>query len=186
MKYDCHICVDVVTAASCVKYLFKYVTKGADMAKARVTGIDNEIEQYRSKRDVSAAEATWRLFSFIMLNRYPSVTKIHPHLENQHNVSFRNSATSEERSRRADEVISDLMCYFNRPLLAEFENLTILDYFEIFSVTRKKPSDRTPSSPPVGKWHDDQYGNLVSRRSSTCKHVCHTSFQDSSQGGISI
>lgn len=39
LKYNCHICVDVVTAASCVKYLFKYVTKGADMAKARVSGV---------------------------------------------------------------------------------------------------------------------------------------------------
>lgn len=57
MKNDCHICVDIVTAASCVKYLFKYATKGADMAKARVTGASNDIEQYRSTRYISTAEA---------------------------------------------------------------------------------------------------------------------------------
>ena len=32
---DCHVCVDVVTAASCAKYLYKYIAKGNDFAKAR-------------------------------------------------------------------------------------------------------------------------------------------------------
>lgn len=36
LKYNCHICADIVTATSGVKYLFKYVTKGADMARASV------------------------------------------------------------------------------------------------------------------------------------------------------
>lgn len=39
MKYDCHVSADVVTASSRVKYLFKYVAKGADVAKARIAGI---------------------------------------------------------------------------------------------------------------------------------------------------
>jgi hypothetical protein len=48
MMFDCHICVDIVTGTACVKYLFKYVNKGEDFAKARIQGsIKSEIEQYR-------------------------------------------------------------------------------------------------------------------------------------------
>ena len=46
MHFDCHIHVDVVTASACVKYLFKYVHKGEDYAKARIRGITDEIELY--------------------------------------------------------------------------------------------------------------------------------------------
>ena len=35
LKCNCHVCVDIVTAGSCVKKKFKYVTKGADLAKAK-------------------------------------------------------------------------------------------------------------------------------------------------------
>lgn len=44
--------------SSYIKYLFKYINKSCDMAKARVSGITSEIEQYRQTRYVSAAEAT--------------------------------------------------------------------------------------------------------------------------------
>ena len=57
LKYDCYTCVDVVTVASCVKCLFKYVTKGADMAKARVSGVTSEIKYYQKTRYESGAEA---------------------------------------------------------------------------------------------------------------------------------
>ena len=61
LKYNCHICVDVAAAASCVEYLFKYVANGADMAKARIAGVSSEFEQYPKTRYISAAEATIRL-----------------------------------------------------------------------------------------------------------------------------
>lgn len=76
MLFDCHIHVDIVTATACVKYLFKYVHKGEDYAKARIQGITDEIELYRKTRYISAAEATWRLLGFQMIDRYPAVTKI--------------------------------------------------------------------------------------------------------------
>ena len=41
LKYNCHICVDVVTAASCVKHLFKCVAKSADTAKHRIAGVSS-------------------------------------------------------------------------------------------------------------------------------------------------
>lgn len=183
LKYDCHICVDVVTAASCVKYLFKYVTKGADMAKARISGISDEIEQYRSTRYISAAEATWRLFGFHMLSRNPSVTLLYAQLEQEHNVRFPQTATSQERRQIAENVVTDLMLYFNRPTTSTFEQLTILDYFETYSVKRKKATDPVPRAAPIGKWID-QLGNTVTKRRVNSKHVCRLQFQDPTQGDL--
>ena len=88
MRFDCHIHVDVVAATACVKYLFKNVHKGEDYAKPRIQGITDEIELYRKTRYISAAEATWRLLGFQMVDRNPAVTKIHAHLEGEQYVCF--------------------------------------------------------------------------------------------------
>ena len=71
LRFDCHIQVDVVTATACIKYLFKYCHKTEDYARARIQGITDEIELYRKTRYISAAEATWRLLGFQMIDRNP-------------------------------------------------------------------------------------------------------------------
>ena len=43
MKYDYHICVDVVTASSCVRYLFKYISKGADMQQHELVVLQTKL-----------------------------------------------------------------------------------------------------------------------------------------------
>ena len=50
MKFDCHICCDLVTAKSIVAYLYKYCFKGRDMATAKIMFEGNEIEAYKSIR----------------------------------------------------------------------------------------------------------------------------------------
>lgn len=45
LKYNCNIGVDAVTAA-CAKYIFEYMTKGADMTNDRIAGVTSEIEHY--------------------------------------------------------------------------------------------------------------------------------------------
>ena len=67
LRFDCHIHVDVVTATACIKYLFKYCHRTEDYARARIQGITDEIELYRKTRYISAAEATWRLLGFRMI-----------------------------------------------------------------------------------------------------------------------
>lgn len=141
LKYNCHVCCDAVSSTSCVKYLFKYVTKGADMAKARIAGIDSEIEQYRTTRYISAAEATWRLLGFHVLNRQPSVTLVNAHLLHENHVIFPDNASVEERLSIAQTSVSDLMLYFNRPTPNVFSSLTVLDYFERYRITKKKSTE---------------------------------------------
>ena len=141
LKFDCHICVDVVTAASCVPYLFKYVTKGADMAKARISGICSEIEQYRQTQYISAAEANWRLLGFDVLNRTPAVSLLFAHLEGENNVVFAATHTHEQRQQIAEEAVSDLVSYFERPTPSTFTPLSTLDYYESYIVTKKNKDD---------------------------------------------
>ena len=45
---DYHVCTDVVAAASCAKCLYKYIARGDDFAKAKISGIKSEIEMNRA------------------------------------------------------------------------------------------------------------------------------------------
>ena len=67
MKYECHMNVEVVTASYAVKYLFKYLFKGADNASAAIhhtNRILDQISNYQDHRYLGAAEAFWRTFGF--------------------------------------------------------------------------------------------------------------------------
>lgn len=71
-----------------------------------------------------------------MINRYPAVIKIHAHLEGEH---IRH-VTSQRRPRTAlgdcgKHAIKSLLKYFKRPDNACFSNLTILDYYEQYTVS---------------------------------------------------
>ena len=49
---------------------------------------NDEIEQYVNARYVSASEAYWRLFEFKILHKYPPVSKLPLHLEDEQTVLF--------------------------------------------------------------------------------------------------
>lgn len=181
LRYNCHICTDVVTGSSGIKYVYKYITKGHDLSRARVAGITSEIEQYRKTRYVSAAEATWRMLGYEMMSRDPAVTVVHAHLEGENNVMYPSNATDEIRRQCAEDAVSDLMRYFKRPLDDLFNNLTLLDYFELYTIAKKKNDDPIPSSAPPGKWLDS-YGNTISTRRKS--HVCRIKFASPAVGDL--
>ena len=106
--------------------------------RAGIQGVMCEIEQYRRTRYISAAEATWRLLGYQMVDRYPAVTKIHAHLEGEQYVTFPQNATPEERLQISDASPSELMTYFNRPTQDCFTQLTILDYYEQYTIKKSK------------------------------------------------
>lgn len=63
-KYQSHINVEVCASVHAVKYIHKYVYKGADRTTLAITNTDYEITRYLQARYVSPAEAIWRLFEF--------------------------------------------------------------------------------------------------------------------------
>ena len=182
MMFDCHICVDVVTATSCVKYVFKYCHKGDAFIRARIQGITSEVEQYRKTRYISAAEATWRLLGYHMVDRYPAVTKIHAHLEGEQQITYPKNATHDDRLEIAAQSQTHVLRYYMRPKNPCFSDLTILDYYEQYTITSPKKDDPPLEFAPLGKYLDG-YKNIVSKRKND-DHVCRISFQSPAVGDL--
>ncbi|XP_021980234.1 uncharacterized protein LOC110876369 [Helianthus annuus] len=96
-RYQAHINVEWCNQAGSVKYLFKYINKGPDMATAVVSSDTSstikekpkdEIKEYYDCRYISACEASWRIFSNEVHYRYPAVMRLPFHLPGQQNVVY--------------------------------------------------------------------------------------------------
>ena len=86
-KYNCHINVEAAVSFASLKYITKYIHKGHDRATLELQQQD-EIKRYVDARYVSAAEAAWRLFTFELHARLPSVLRLQVHLPGHHLVRF--------------------------------------------------------------------------------------------------
>ncbi|CAM9337287.1 unnamed protein product, partial [Scytosiphon promiscuus] len=182
MKYDCHICCDLVSAKAVVAYIYKYCYKGKDMARARGLYDGNEIEAYKSIRYISSSEAMWRIFGFSMQHRSPTVILLFVHLQGEQIVVHDEDDDQQERQKRADAVISPLMQYMRRPQVDKFVNLTFLEYFEQFIVQLKQRRKRVNPNQQRGDDDVDGYNNYVYRRRSPC--VCRINFMSPDVGDI--
>ena len=174
LRFNCHINVDLVTADSVVKYLYKYIHKGEDFAKARVACEGDEIEAYRTSRYISASEAMWRLFGYDMEYRAPAVQTLYTHLENEQIVVFEEDTTDEERKAAAKNTHTQLMNYFARPQNVEFDPLTYLDYYEQYTVTKERTSAASGLL-PEGTCFDGNR-NIVKKRTRQNSSISRLSF----------
>ncbi|XP_022015091.1 uncharacterized protein LOC110914612 [Helianthus annuus] len=96
-RYQAHINVEWCNQAGSVKYLFKYINKGPDIATAVVSDDTSstikkkpkdEIKEYYDCRYISACEASWRIFSNEVHYRHPAVMRLPFHLPDQQNVVY--------------------------------------------------------------------------------------------------
>ncbi|GFR14530.1 ATP-dependent DNA helicase [Trichonephila clavata] len=98
--YNAHINVEYCNSVKAIKYICKYVNKGSDVA---VFGVENttasneEVTQNQLGCYISSNEAEWRILSFSIHERYPTVFRLAVHLENEQRVYF----TSENVRARA-------------------------------------------------------------------------------------
>lgn len=98
--FKAHINVEYCNSVKSIKYICKYVNKGSDMAVFGVrsaTESINEIDNYQLGRYISSNEGVWRILSFPIHERYPTVVHLAVHLENGQRVYF----TTENASERA-------------------------------------------------------------------------------------
>ena len=103
MRYNCHINVEVCCSIKSIKYIYKYIYKGTDYASFAVqdSGEDgpievNEIKQYRKARCITAIEAVYRLFRFLMYSMSPPVLQMQVHLPGMHMVPFNDDDNLED------------------------------------------------------------------------------------------
>ncbi|XP_076903521.1 uncharacterized protein LOC143558591 [Bidens hawaiensis] len=97
-RYQAHINVEWCNQSGSIKYLFKYINKGPDRAAAFLEqGGDtedvpeqpvDEIKEYYDCRYVSAYEASWRIFSYEVHYRTPSVVRLPFHLPRQQQIVY--------------------------------------------------------------------------------------------------
>jgi hypothetical protein len=93
-KYNCHINVEIMTGVRAIKYIHKYIYKGTDRAVVEVQANApadepvNEIRQYIDSRYVTAYSACWRILSFPMHERDPSICRLALHLPDQQLIVY--------------------------------------------------------------------------------------------------
>lgn len=107
LMFNAHINVEWCNQSRSIKYLFKYVNKGHDRCTAtfyettddngQLTNVD-EIKQYYDCRYLSACEAVWRIFSFDIHHREPSVERLMFHLPGEQYLIF-------DKRKPLDEVL---------------------------------------------------------------------------------
>ncbi|KAG3147324.1 hypothetical protein PC128_g23815 [Phytophthora cactorum] len=100
-KCNCHINVEVCTAITAVKYLYKYVYKGSDKAAIAVEAVrgegnqtqiePNEILRFLNARYISPVEACMRLLDYSVQGKTHAIIQLTIHLENEQMVTFRSS-----------------------------------------------------------------------------------------------
>ncbi|XP_076941611.1 uncharacterized protein LOC143611242 [Bidens hawaiensis] len=103
LRFNAHINVEYCGWNMMIKYLFKYISKGSDRIRFKVTQpslsttpvqntlttATNEIDSFVDGRYICPHEAAWRILNFTIHHRYPAVQVLAVHLENMQNVSLR-------------------------------------------------------------------------------------------------
>ncbi|KAH1238478.1 hypothetical protein GmHk_08G023137 [Glycine max] len=92
MRYEGHINTKYCNKSDSIKYLSKYVTKGPDRATVEIinskyntencTMVD-EIKWYYDCKYLSPYEATWRIFAYVIHERWPTVQRLNFHHPNE-------------------------------------------------------------------------------------------------------
>lgn len=83
-QMNCHANVEICASIKSIKYVLKYVHKGADQATFQLQhdGARDEITSFQNARYIGSTEAAWRIFEMPITERHPPVVHLQVHLEN--------------------------------------------------------------------------------------------------------
>ncbi|XP_044406347.1 uncharacterized protein [Triticum aestivum] len=101
-KFQGHINVEWCNKTQVMKYLFKYVIKGADYSKVMLERLKNltksgcrtvdEVQEYLICRYICEYDALWRIFGFEIHFKMPSVQRLTVHMPGMNTIYYRAGA----------------------------------------------------------------------------------------------
>ncbi|KAM0041949.1 putative DNA helicase Pif1, helitron helicase-like domain-containing protein [Helianthus debilis subsp. tardiflorus] len=105
MHYMAHINVEYCGWSMLIKYLFKYISKGADRIRYTIKKSPSltedthtadsphvdEIRNFLDARFICPHEASWRILNFLIHDRNPPVQILVVHLENMQHITFKDN-----------------------------------------------------------------------------------------------
>ncbi|XP_050063259.1 uncharacterized protein LOC126552591 [Aphis gossypii] len=151
--FETHANVESCHSAKSIKYLCKYVTKGSDMAVFGIASenVNDEISNFQMGRYVSTNEALWRLLSFQIHERYPTVVHLAVHLENGQRVYFTEANAAQRAERPPSTTLTSFfaMCEAD-PFAATLMYVEMPKYYTWNQSTKK--FQRRKQGTPVPDW----------------------------------
>jgi len=114
LRYNAHRYVEVCGSVQAVKYIHKYIYKGASGDKATVTVESEhvEIKRYLHGRYLGPTEAVWHLFQFAIHDEQPPVTHLSLHMRGQQAVYFAGHDNSDHIRDLIAGSMTTLMAFF--------------------------------------------------------------------------
>ena len=124
-----------------------FSSKGPDRVtlESRSPNNRDEVQIFLDARYISTSESMWRLFGFLLSEKYPPVLKIPIHLEGEQSVIYRDT-----------DDISETLQKFEKTALTEF-----------FTLCQQDPAARKFTYPEILRhytWHKDKKKWLVRKR----------------------
>lgn len=123
-----HINVELCSSVKSIKYVTKYINKGSDQATFSVQST-YEVEQYQSGRYICSSEAVWRILSFSIHERAPTIIHLAVHVENGQKVYFSESNVSDVVDNPRDTTLT---AFFKLCAEDEFAKTLTYDKFSSY------------------------------------------------------
>ncbi|XP_043259365.1 uncharacterized protein LOC122403185 [Colletes gigas] len=154
--FDAHINVEDCNSIKAIKYVCKYITKGSDMAAFGVPdpNADDEVTRYQIGRYVSCNEALWRIFSFPIHDRHPTVVHLAVHLENGQRVYFTEHTAIQRAERPPATTLTSFFSTCESDPFARTLLYSQMPRYYTWNASskkfqRRKQGERVPDNPDV-------------------------------------
>ncbi|XP_021971488.1 uncharacterized protein LOC110866654 [Helianthus annuus] len=144
-RFNAHINVEYRGWNMMIKYLFKYISKGADRVRFSIQQAEqdstststnghssvDEIKNFVDGRFICPHEAAWRILNFAIHERNPAVQILAVHLERMQNVTFRDNSKLQSIINNPSfgkTTLTEWLSNNNSETESEGRNLTYTEY----------------------------------------------------------
>ena len=110
-KFKCHVNCEFCGSFLTIRYLYKYIHKGVDVATIGIKSEEkindkDEIERFVNARTIDPYDAHWRIMEYSIQDRFPAVMSLAIHLDGQQNIVFRDGKAEEALEKMKDTTLT--------------------------------------------------------------------------------